>query len=89
MKEMGAPESALEADLRSKAFQVLAEYRGIQQMKKSATITISMRMTRFLACSLASEVLLRARSLLAWAAVDELVRVLSSTAEDGFLDTWM
>ena len=85
MKEMGAPERALEADFRSNAFQVLAEYSGIQQMKKSATITISMRMTRFLACSLASEVFFRARSDLAWAAE----RVGSSTAEVGFLDTWM
>lgn len=88
MKEMGAPES-LEAEFRSKAFQVLTEYRGIQQMKKSATITISMRMTRLLACSLASEVLLRARSVLAWVAADVAERVGSSTAEDGFLDTWM
>lgn len=86
---MGAPERALEAEFRSKAFQVLAEYRGIQQMKKSATITISMRMTRLLACSLASEVLLRARSVLAWVAPDEVERVGSSTAEEGFLDTWM
>ncbi len=85
MKEMGAPERALEADFRSKAFQVLAEYSGIQQMKKSATITISMRTTRRLACSLASEVLLREHSVLAWAALDE--RVGSSTAEEGFLDT--
>ena len=89
MKEMGAPERAFEAEFRSKAFQVLAEYRGIQQMKKSATITISMRMTRLLACSLASEVLLRARSVLAWVALDEAERVGSSTAEEGFLDTWM
>lgn len=89
MKEMGAPVRALEADLRSKAFQVLAEYSGIQQMKKSATITISMRMTRLLACSLASEVLLRGRSVLAWAAPDEAESVGSSTAEAGFLDTWM
>lgn len=89
MKEMGAPERALEADLGSKAFQVLAEYRGIQQTKKSATITISMRMTRLLACSLASEVLLRGRSVLAWVAPDEAERVGSSTAEEGFLDTWM
>lgn len=87
MKEMGAPERALTADLRSKAFQVLTEYRGIQQMKKRATITISMRMTRFLACSLASEVLLRARSVLAWVAPDEAERVGSSTPEAGFLDT--
>ncbi len=86
---MGVPERASEADFRSKAFQVLAEYRGIQQMKKSATITISMRMTRLLACSLASEVLLRARSVLAWVAPDEAERVGSSTAEVGFLDTWM
>lgn len=89
MKEMGAPVRALEADFRSKAFQVLAEYRGIQQMKKSATITISMRMTRFLACSLASEVLLRGRSFLTWVVLDEADRVGSSTAEEGFLDTWM
>lgn len=89
MKEIGAPERALEAGTRSKAFQVLAVYRGIQQMKKSATITISMRMTRLLACSLASEVLLRARSALAWAAPDEEERVGSSTAEEGFLATWM
>lgn len=86
---MGAPERALEADFRSKAFQVLAEYRGIQQMKKSATITISMRMTLLLACSLASEVLLRARSGLAWMAPVEAESVGSSRAEEGFLDTWM
>lgn len=86
---MGAPERALEADLRSKAFQVLAEYRGIQQMKKSATITISMRMTRRLACSLAFDVLLRARSVLAWVAPDEAERVGSSTAEEGFFATWI
>lgn len=89
MKEMGAPERALEADFRSKAFQVLAEYSGIQQIKKRATITISMRITLLLACSLASEVLLRARSVLAWVAPDEAERVGSSTAEEGFLDTWI
>lgn len=89
MKEMGAPERDLEADFRSKAFQVLAVYRGIQQMKKSATITISMRITRLLACSFACEVLLRARSLLAGALLDEVERVGSSIAWEGFLDTWM
>ena len=86
---MGAPERALKAEVRSKAFQVLAEYMGIQQMKKSATITISMRMTRLLAWSLASEVLLRARSVLAWMVLDEAERVGSSTAEEGFFNTWM
>lgn len=86
---MGAPVRALEADLRSNAFQVLAVYKGIQQMKKRATITISMRMTLRLACSLASEVLLRARSGLWRMVVVEDERVGSSTAEEGFLETWM
>ena len=89
MKEMGTPERALEADLESKAFQVLTEYMGIQQMKKRATITISIRMTRLLAWSLASEVLLRARSVFAWAAPVEAEMVGSSTAKEGFLETWM
>lgn len=89
MKEMGAPVSDLEADFRSKARQVLAEYSGIQQTKNRATITISMRMTRLLACSLASEVLLRARSVLTWAALEEADRVGSSMEEEVFLDTWM
>lgn len=89
MKEMGAPERALVTDFMSKAFQVLTVNKGIQQMKKSATITISMRMTRLLACSLASEVLLRARSVLTCTVLDEAERVGSSTEEEGFLDTWM
>lgn len=87
MKEMGAPERDLEADFRSKAFQVLAEYRGIQQMKKRATITMSMRITRLLAWSLACEVLLRARAVLDGASALEAERVGSSMPEEGFLDT--
>lgn len=64
MKEMGAPDRVRWADCKSNAFQVLTEYRGIQQMKNMATMTISMRITRFLAMSFASEVLLRGRSAL-------------------------
>lgn len=70
MKEIGAPERALWAEGGWKAFQVLTEYKGIQQMKNMDTMTISMRITRLLAMSLLSEVLLRGRSTLA-----EVVRV--------------
>lgn len=85
MKEMGAPESACWADFWSKAFQVLAEYRGIQHMKNMATIMISIRITRFLAMSFASEVLLRGRSALT---VPDVVRAESSIA-GGFFWTWI
>lgn len=85
MKEIGAPERVRWADFWSKAFQVLAEYRGIQHTKNMATIMISIRITRFLAMSLASDVLLRGRSVLT---VAEVVRAESSIAE-GFFGTWM
>lgn len=64
MKEIGAPDRILWAEAGWKAFQVLAEYKGIQHMKNMVTMTISMRITRFLAISLVSEVLLRGRSTL-------------------------
>lgn len=83
MKEMGAPERSRCAEAGWKALQVLAEYSGIQQMKNMVTITISMRITRFLAISLVSEVLLRGRSTLA-----ELVRVrVDISIELGRFDT--
>lgn len=85
MNEMGAPERALWAEGRSNAFQVLTEYRGIQQMKNMATMTMSIRITRFFAISLASEVLLRGRSTFA-----EPVGVRADISmELGLLDTWM
>lgn len=68
MKEIGAPERALWAEGGWKAFQVLTEYRGIQQIKNMITMTINMRITRLLAISLVSEALLRGRSTLAEAA---------------------
>lgn len=61
---MGAPESVCVAELSSKARQVLTQYSGIQQTKNRTTITTNMRMTRFLASSLASDVLLRGLSAL-------------------------
>lgn len=85
MKEMGAPERARMADCWSNAFHVFTVYSGIQQMKNIATMMISIRMTRFLARSLASEVLLRGLSGLE---VAELLMVESSMA-GGFLGTWM
>lgn len=61
---MGAPERACLAEMSSKARQVLAQYSGIQQRKNRTTMTTSMRITRFLASSLASDVLLRGLSAL-------------------------
>ncbi|TNN59280.1 hypothetical protein EYF80_030467 [Liparis tanakae] len=62
MKAMGVPERAFTAAGASKARQVLAPYSGIQHRKNSSTMTPSMRITLLLACSPASEVLLRGRS---------------------------
>ena len=67
---MGDPDRACLAVTSSKALQVLAQYRGIQQRKNRKTMTTSMRITRFLASSLASDVLVRGLSALA-ARVDE------------------
>ena len=61
---MGVPDRACLAEMSSKARQVLAQYRGIQQRKNRTTMTTSMRITRFLASSLASDVLLRGLSAL-------------------------
>ncbi|MEE6462402.1 hypothetical protein FKM82_001580 [Ascaphus truei] len=64
MKEMGAPVRARKASFSSKAFQVFTTNMGIQHMKNMATMTMSMRITRFLAMSLASELLIRVQSIL-------------------------
>lgn len=61
---MGAPERACLAEMSSNARHVLAQYSGIQQMKNKTTMTTSIRMTRFFAFSLASDVLLRGLSAL-------------------------
>lgn len=61
---MGDPDRACLAVMSSKALQVLAQYRGIQQRKNRTTMTTSMRITRFLASSLASDVLVRGLSAL-------------------------
>lgn len=61
MKEMGVPERRRSAEAVSKARQALALKMGIQQRKKRTTMTISMRITRFLAIRLAAGLLLLMR----------------------------
>lgn len=88
---MGAPERSRWAELMWKAFHVLAVYRGIQQRKKRMAVTMSMRITCFLAKSLASEVLLRgcsADTLGLGGAGVEVVRV-DSSMDGGFFGIWM
>lgn len=61
MKEMGAPESRRSAERLLNARQAFAANTGVQQRKKSTTITSSMRITRFLAIRLAVGLLLHTR----------------------------
>lgn len=58
--------------MESKALQVLTLKMGVQQMKNKITITISIRMTSFLAIRLAEEELLLGRSTF-WLSLQELV----------------
>ena len=58
---MGVPERRRSAEAVSKARQALALKMGIQQRKKRTTMTMSMRMTRFLATRLAAGLLLLMR----------------------------
>lgn len=58
--------------MESKALQVLTLKMGVQQMKNKITITISIRMTSFLAIRLAEEVLLLGRSTF-WLLLQELL----------------
>ena len=59
---MGVPERRRSAEAVSKALQALALKMGIQHRKKRTTMTMSMRMTRFLAMRLAAGLLLLMRS---------------------------
>lgn len=61
MKEMGVPERCFSAETVSYARQALALKMGIQHRKKRTTMTMSMRITRFLAIRLAAELLLLIR----------------------------
>lgn len=61
MKEMGAPESRRSAERLSNARQAFAANTGVQQRKKSTTMTNSMRITRFFAIRLAVGLLLYTR----------------------------
>ena len=70
MKEMGVPERRRSAEAVSKARQALALKMGIQQRKKRTTMTMSMRITRFLAIRLAAGLLLRTRLSLPLLLVD-------------------
>lgn len=61
MNEMGAPERMLSAERWSNALHAFAAYTGVQQIKKSRTMTSSMRITRFLAIRLDVGLLLHTR----------------------------